>query len=75
MMTNQIIKVKTLPIRLGQFLKLSNAAQDGHEAKYLIHNRDVLVNGHIEEQRGKQLFEGDIVQVGLNHFFTIKGIR
>lgn len=56
-----IIPIDTLPIRLGQFLKLAEMVQDGIEAKFYIQNGEVTVNGEIETRRGKQLKDGDVV--------------
>ena len=50
-------------IRLGQLLKLSNLAEDGAQAKELVDNGLVKVNGAIEERRGAQLHPGDVVTV------------
>lgn len=71
-MNKQTILIKSFPIRLGQFLKLSSSVQDGIEAKMLIHNGDVMVNGHIEKRRGKQLSDGDHVQIGTDIFLTLE---
>lgn len=61
-MSNQHkISVSAFPIRLGQFLKLANLVQDGFEAKIRIQYGEVLVNGEVETQRGKQLKEGDVI--------------
>ena len=56
-----IILVKTLPIRLGQFLKFADMVQDGIEAKIRIQEGEVKVNGEIENRRGRQLQNNDIV--------------
>ena len=50
-------------IRLGQFLKLANLAESGADARSLIENGDVRVNGEVEERRGRQLHRGDVVEV------------
>ncbi|NKX56775.1 RNA-binding S4 domain-containing protein [Arthrobacter mobilis] len=50
-------------IRLGQLLKLANLAGNGTEAKELVENGLVQVNGEIETRRGRQLHEGDTVSV------------
>lgn len=50
-------------IRLGQLVKLANLAEDGVEAKELIENGLVKVNGEIEERRGRQIHPGDSVTV------------
>ena len=51
-------------IRLGQLLKLTGAAAGGAEAKALIADGQVTVNGELELRRGRQLHPGDIVNVG-----------
>lgn len=63
--------VKNLPIRLGQYLKFIDAAQDGHEAKIRINQKEVLVNGIIEQRRGKQLNIGDQVTIDKKTFVII----
>ena len=58
------IPISILPIRLGQFLKLAEMAQDGLEAKMRIQNGEVRVNGQVETRRGKQLGDEDLVSLG-----------
>lgn len=58
---SKAVYVKTVPIRLGQFLKLANLVQDGFEAKIHIQEGVVEVNGQIETRRGRQLTVDDIV--------------
>ena len=50
-------------IRLGQLLKLSGLAQSGAEARELVQEGAVSVNGEIETRRGRQLHPGDLVDV------------
>ncbi len=50
-------------IRLGQFLKWVSLAGTGGEAKVLIQQGEVLVNGEVETRRGRQLVAGDRVEV------------
>ncbi len=57
------VPIRDEMIRLGQLLKLANLAEDGTEAKELIENGLVKVNGEIETRRGRQLHEGDTVTV------------
>jgi ribosome-associated protein len=52
-----------LPITLGQFLKAANLVTSGGEAKILIAQGSVTVNGQVEERRGRKLADGDLVQV------------
>ncbi|MBU1565889.1 MAG: RNA-binding S4 domain-containing protein [Proteobacteria bacterium] len=49
------LAIKKLPIRLGQFLKLTDLVQDGFEATMRIQNGEVKVNGKIETKRGRKL--------------------
>ena len=51
-------------IRLGQFLKLANLVESGGEAKPLVADGAVKVNGEVETRRGRQLVNGDVVAVG-----------
>jgi ribosome-associated protein len=51
-------------IRLGQLLKLAGVADSGSEAKELLADGGVTVNGEREERRGRQLRPGDVVDVG-----------
>ncbi len=50
-------------IRLGQFLKLANAIDSGADAKSLLAEGSVTVNGEPETRRGRQLAKGDAVSV------------
>jgi len=50
-------------IRLGQFLKLANAIDSGADAKALLADERVAVNGEVETRRGRQLVQGDTVTV------------
>jgi ribosome-associated protein len=50
-------------IRLGQLLKLSGLAESGAEARSLVQDGLVQVNGEVETRRGRQLHRGDLVVV------------
>jgi len=50
-------------IRLGQFLKLSGAVDQGSDVKDLLVAGAVEVNGEPEDRRGRQLSPGDRVSV------------
>lgn len=52
-------------IRLGQFLKLADLAESGAQARELIADGAVTVNGEQELRRGRQLVKGDTVAVDL----------
>lgn len=48
-------------IKLGQALKKASLAGSGVEAKMVIQDGLVQVNGEVEFQRGKKLHDGDVV--------------
>jgi ribosome-associated protein len=58
------VPIRDESIRLGQFLKLANLVDSGSDAKPLLMNGAVLVNGEVETRRGRQLRVGDVVVVG-----------
>lgn len=47
-------------IRLGQVLKAAGLVESGAEAKEVIQDGQVCVNGETETRRGKKLYKGDI---------------
>ncbi len=51
-------------IRLGQLLKLAGVAETGGEARALLAETRVQVNGEAETRNGRQLQPGDSVTVG-----------
>ena len=58
----EIIKLKDDYIKLGQALKAAGLVESGVEAKYAVLDGLVRVNGRMQLQRGKKLYEGDIVE-------------
>ncbi|MCI9379268.1 MAG: RNA-binding S4 domain-containing protein [Eubacterium sp.] len=48
-------------IRLGQALKKAGIVGSGSDAKAVILNGEVKVNGSTEERRGKKLYPGDTI--------------
>lgn len=55
------IKIKDEYIKLGQALKLAGLADSGVEAKAVIQDGKVFVNGKPQLQRGKKLHPGDVI--------------
>ena len=51
-------------IRLGQLLKLAGVVETGGEARALVAEMRVQVNGEPETRYGRQLHPGDSVTVG-----------
>ena len=56
-----VIKLRDEYIKLGQALKAAGLAGSGVDAKYVIEQGLVTVNGQTEYQRGKKLHGGDVV--------------
>ena len=61
------VKMETIHLRedfikLAQALKAAGLVESGVEAKLVIQDGQVKVNGQVEYQRGKKLVAGDIVE-------------
>lgn len=57
----QVIKLRDEFIKLGQAIKAAGLVESGVEAKLVIQDGQVKVNGNVENQRGKKLFGGEII--------------
>ena len=57
----EIIKLREEFIKLGQALKAAGLVESGVEAKEVILDGFVKVNGEVDTRRGKKLYDGDIV--------------
>jgi ribosome-associated protein len=57
----ETIKLRDEYIKLGQALKAAGLVESGVEAKIVITEGQVKVNGSVELQRGKKLYDGDEV--------------
>ena len=66
------MKLREEYIKLGQALKAAGLVENGVDAKYAIQDGLVKVNGAVEYQRGKKLYDGDEVLFEGN---TIKIIK
>ncbi len=58
------VPIRDQIIRLGQLLKLAGFADSGADAKALLQDGAVTVNGEPETRRGRQLRHGDVVTCG-----------
>lgn len=58
----QEIKLRDEYIKLGQALKAAGVVDSGVTAKLVILDEKVKVNGEVEVQRGKKLYDGDVVE-------------
>lgn len=57
------VAIKTSSINLDQFLKWAGAVSTGGEAKLLINEGKVKVNGRVETRRSRKLSYGDVVEL------------
>ncbi|HET6652765.1 MAG TPA: RNA-binding S4 domain-containing protein [Nocardioides sp.] len=58
------VSIRDETIRLGQLLKLADLIDNGADAKPLLMQGLVFVNGELETRRGRQLVKGDVVSLG-----------
>jgi len=62
------VKINTEYIKLDQFMKWADIVSTGTEAKILISEGSVKVNGEVEKRRGKKLRKNDVVEVDGNKY-------
>lgn len=70
----EIINIRDDYIKLGQALKLAGLAESGVDAKYIIQDGLVKLNGQIEIQRGKKVYIGDIIEFDGNQVKVGKAV-
>ncbi len=58
------VEVSKEPVELYKILKLQGIVSSGGEAKHVITEGQVLVNGKVETRKRKKIFAGDIVEFG-----------
>lgn len=69
----EVIEIKTEFIRLDALLKFASAVESGGEAKLLIQDGQVRVNGEPCTMRGKKLYSGDTVSLDGNEYLVRGG--
>ncbi len=55
------IQIRDEFIKLGQALKLAGVVEDGVEAKYVITEGLVKVNGKTDLRRGRKVYDSDVI--------------
>ncbi len=55
------ITIKDEFIKLGQVLKLAGLVESGLEAKIVIQDGQVKVNGETDTRRGRKIVDGDVI--------------
>lgn len=66
----RVIEVRAEPIELSKFLKLAGATESGGEAKQIVNDGGVAVNGEVETRKGRKLRAGDRVSCGDDTFLV-----
>ena len=59
-------------IKLGQMMKKGGIVSSGLDAKFLIQDGQVQVNGQVDSRRGRKLYEGDQVTFEGRTFVVVK---
>jgi ribosome-associated protein len=59
---HRIVEVKTEPTELYKIMKFENMVQSGGEAKFVISESRVRVNGDIETRKRRKIVSGDIIE-------------
>jgi len=62
-MNKKIVKINKVPVELYKILKFENIASSGGEAKFMIADGFVKVNGDIETRKRKKIYPGDIIKI------------
>lgn len=55
------VQIRDEFIKLGQLLKLADLVSDGVEAKFVIQDGKVKVNGETDTRRGRKVYHGDVI--------------
>ena len=63
-MEKQVVQINKVPVELYKILKFENIVASGGEAKYMIADGLVRVNGNIETRKRKKIYPKDIVEFG-----------
>ncbi len=62
------LKITTPYITLQQLLKIEDIISSGGEAKFYLAENQVLVNGELENRRGRKLYPKDVIKVDNQEF-------
>ena len=68
------IEIKDDFITLGQFLKFADIVGSGGDARALLDDEGVLVNGDVETRRGRKLYAGDVVNAFDTDYLVSKAL-
>jgi ribosome-associated protein len=60
----RVVKITIQPVELYKILKFEGLTATGGEAKLVIGDGQVTVNGEIETRRRKKIVDGDTIEYG-----------
>ena len=66
------LKLRDEFIKLGPAMKAAGIVSSGIDAKMLIQDGQVTVNGEVETRRGKKLYDGDVFEFEGEEFKVVK---
>ena len=64
----KIVEITKEPVELYKILKFEGIVSSGGEAKAVIDDGQVLVNGEIEKRKRKKIMSGDVIEFMNNKF-------
>ncbi|MEJ6590924.1 MAG: RNA-binding S4 domain-containing protein [SAR86 cluster bacterium] len=62
MTTTRIVEINRQPIELFKILKFEGLVGSGGEAKVVIQDGQVRLNGKVETQKSKKILSGDVIE-------------
>ncbi len=65
------IEIDTQPIELYKVFKLANLVSGGGEAKHIISEGYVAVNGEIELRKRRKIYDGDLIEFNREFYLVI----
>lgn len=60
--SDRIVEINVEPVELCKILKFENMVESGGEAKFVISEGLVRLNGEVETRKRKKIFAGDIIE-------------
>ena len=58
-----MIKIDSEYITLQQLMKMTDWISSGGQAKFMVKELDISVNGDFEDRRGRKLYPGDVIVI------------
>lgn len=65
------VALNSEPVELFKVIKFGGLANSGGEAKQMIENRMVVVNGEVETRKRKKIVAGDVISIGDEAFVAV----